>query len=134
MLLTRLPPWNEFLSCLVKAGFFVPFRDTFEFFIWLAPQFFNRVVSAPPFPHTLRILVTNLTGLSLRAERDRLPLVTFTGIKGKSDQKNFQDVLFPTRQLKTIVRALNPDQYALCTAGFIFWFEIILELYPLVGW
>ena len=30
-------------------------------------------------------------------------------IKGKQDRKNFQDVLFPTRQLKTIVTALNPN-------------------------
>ena len=29
-------------------------------------------------------------------------------IIGKQDQKNFQDVLFPTGQLKTIVTALNP--------------------------
>ena len=30
-------------------------------------------------------------------------------IKGKQDRKNFQDVLFPTRQLKTVVTGLNPN-------------------------
>ena len=55
-------------------------------------------------------------------------------IKGKQDQKNFQDVPFPALKLETIVTALNSNQQALCSSGFMFWYQIILELYPLIGW
>ena len=74
-----------------KARFRYLLGILFEFFIWWAPQLFNRVVYPSPLAaflhHALRTLVTNFTGLSLRAGRCGFPLAAMSMTLGYIHRK-----------------------------------------------
>ena len=84
---------NEFLPCW-RCKIAVPSRDTFEFFTWVAPWLFNRVVfpSPPPPPHPddtsnqfyRAVSKGQEAWISPRYYEHAWPLVTFLGNKTKN--------------------------------------------------